>query len=68
MTQARRCPICRREIPADANAPRPFCSARCRAVDLGSWLDGHYRIGSPVEEGEDENMPPPEPVRGKDES
>ena len=29
---------------------RPFCSARCRAADLGKWLDGGYRIGAPVSE------------------
>ncbi len=68
MTQAPRCPICKREIPEDAPAPRPFCSARCRAVDLGSWLDGRYRISSPVEEAEDEGLPPPEPEREKGES
>lgn len=30
------------------NAPYfPFCSKRCRLVDLGAWLDGDYRV--PVE-------------------
>jgi endogenous inhibitor of DNA gyrase (YacG/DUF329 family) len=24
----------------------PFCSERCRLVDLGNWLGGSYRIGS----------------------
>jgi endogenous inhibitor of DNA gyrase (YacG/DUF329 family) len=24
----------------------PFCSERCRLVDLGAWLDGNYRIAS----------------------
>jgi endogenous inhibitor of DNA gyrase (YacG/DUF329 family) len=28
----------------------PFCSERCRAADLGKWLDGGYRISSPVAE------------------
>jgi uncharacterized protein len=32
------CPTCRRELDWD-NAPfRPFCSERCRLVDLGAWL------------------------------
>ncbi|HTZ35109.1 MAG TPA: DNA gyrase inhibitor YacG [Stellaceae bacterium] len=35
------CPICGR--PAAA-AHRPFCSARCRNVDLGRWLKGGYRV------------------------
>lgn len=51
----RRCPICRRELPApplggappgDA-PPHPFCSARCKLLDLGNWLDGSYRIPGP---------------------
>jgi hypothetical protein len=57
MTDAVRCPICKREIRADAQAPRPFCSARCRVVDLGGWLDGRYRIGSAADEVEDEASP-----------
>ncbi|MEI6559885.1 MAG: DNA gyrase inhibitor YacG [Rhodospirillaceae bacterium] len=36
-----RCPICRR--PAQP-AFRPFCSRRCRTVDLSRWLGGVYRI------------------------
>lgn len=35
---------------------RPFCSARCRNIDLGRWLKGNYRIESdePPEEDSDE--------------
>lgn len=29
---------------------RPFCSQRCRIADLGSWLDGAYRISRPISE------------------
>lgn len=36
------CVYCRRH-PADARF-RPFCSERCRLLDLGSWLDGRYRV------------------------
>jgi endogenous inhibitor of DNA gyrase (YacG/DUF329 family) len=35
------CPICGK--PA-TQAHRPFCSARCRTVDLGRWLRGVYRV------------------------
>jgi hypothetical protein len=38
----RRCPICGR--PAQPPPLRPFCSARCRQVDLGRWLAGDYAI------------------------
>ena len=45
--------------PAPArNAPvarpdGPFCSARCRLADLGSWLDGAYRIPASSDGGEE---------------
>ncbi len=50
-----RCPICR--APAEL-AFRPFCSARCRDVDLARWLGGGYAIagggeGAADEDGED---------------
>jgi endogenous inhibitor of DNA gyrase (YacG/DUF329 family) len=49
-----RCPICRREAEL---AFRPFCSARCRDVDLARWLGGGYAIAggeaSADEDGED---------------
>jgi endogenous inhibitor of DNA gyrase (YacG/DUF329 family) len=40
------CPICRTRT-ADAEHA-PFCSARCRDVDMGRWLSGAYRV--PTEE------------------
>jgi len=49
--QAARCPICGK--PA-MRAHRPFCSARCRNIDLGRWLSGVYRVESeePPKDGE----------------
>jgi endogenous inhibitor of DNA gyrase (YacG/DUF329 family) len=46
------CPICRKQLPVlDADATyRPFCSERCKSIDLGGWLEGRYRITRPVEE------------------
>jgi endogenous inhibitor of DNA gyrase (YacG/DUF329 family) len=48
----RKCPTCRRVLPAEALTAsyRPFCSDRCRTADLGGWLDGAYRIGAPLSE------------------
>jgi len=49
------CPICQRELPpgpaaGDAAKLRPFCSARCKTVDLGNWLgDGYVIAGAPLE-------------------
>lgn len=44
-----KCPRCGQGIRLDATNPwRPFCSRRCKLVDLGEWLDGRYRL--PAEE------------------
>lgn len=46
-----RCPICKKEVAL--GAPRmPFCSERCRLIDLGKWADGDYVISTPLEPGE----------------
>jgi endogenous inhibitor of DNA gyrase (YacG/DUF329 family) len=43
------CPICK--TPTDpAGAHAPFCSKRCKQIDLGKWLGGDYTISRPVEE------------------
>ena len=42
-----RCPTCKTLVtPEDENFP--FCSDRCRLIDLGKWASGGYRISSPV--------------------
>lgn len=38
-----RCPICRKEVASGA-PEMPFCSERCRLIDLGRWADEEYRI------------------------
>ena len=40
------CPICHKvlEDAAPDFGPRPFCSTRCKMVDLGNWLNEAYRI------------------------
>jgi len=44
-----RCPICRQDVGAADPSHRPFCSERCRLVDLSHWTSGRYRIvGDPV--------------------
>lgn len=44
------CPICRK--PTDPTT-RPFCSTRCKDIDLGKWLSGSYAIPGPPLEDED---------------
>lgn len=39
------CPHCGAVTIVDASNPyQPFCSGRCRLIDLGAWLDGNRRI------------------------
>lgn len=38
------CPICRRKLPSTELKTFPFCSDRCKLVDLGEWMDGGYAI------------------------
>ena len=46
------CPICNALAkPRQDNPSFPFCSARCKTIDLGKWLSEEYRI--PVEESPD---------------
>jgi uncharacterized protein len=39
-----RCPICEKEALWDDNPFRPFCSERCKLIDLGKWASEDYRI------------------------
>ncbi len=52
-----KCPICKKEVwPGDPEFP--FCSERCRTIDLGNWASEKYAIPSaqqpPEPEKEDE--------------
>jgi len=48
-----RCPICKKPV-ASADPDFPFCSQRCRTIDLGKWASGQYVISSPVKDISDE--------------
>jgi len=48
MPEKVKCPTCRRDAPWGDNPYRPFCSERCRLIDLGAWTTERYRI--PAEE------------------
>jgi uncharacterized protein len=47
-----RCPICKKEVLSTA-PDFPFCSDRCRLIDLGKWASGGYVISSPVTDAEE---------------
>ncbi len=49
------CPRCGAQAPyAPENRWRPFCSERCRVIDLGNWATEAYRVPVPLE------PPPPD--------
>ena len=39
-----KCPTCRREFDWSSSQFRPFCSERCRLIDLGAWLTEKHAI------------------------
>lgn len=44
------CPICRKVLESDKQSgPFPFCSWRCKKLDLYRWLHEEYRISEPAE-------------------
>ena len=56
------CPICKKTVPDPApvhERPKhfPFCSDRCKLIDLGRWLDGKYQI--PLADRDEDTLPPP---------
>ena len=44
-----RCPICRQHVEHYEHY-FPFCSDRCKLIDLGQWLKGDYQINRPLEQ------------------
>jgi endogenous inhibitor of DNA gyrase (YacG/DUF329 family) len=65
MFQAR-CPICSKRFDVetiDDQPAFPFCSDRCKLIDLGRWLDGSYLVPGAVgpEVGGDEEPDPNDP-------
>ncbi|NVJ24270.1 MULTISPECIES: DNA gyrase inhibitor YacG [Myxococcus] len=53
------CPICKKPAPPRAENPAfPFCSRRCRAVDLGRWLGEEYRMPDRQAEQTEDELPP----------
>lgn len=46
------CPVCGKDSVWENNPFRPFCSERCRLIDLGKWASEDYRIP-----GQKQNVP-----------
>jgi len=58
------CPTCGKPVEWAANVWRPFCSERCKLIDLGAWATERYRVPvieekDQLEEQEPDSAPPP---------
>ncbi|RKX59487.1 MAG: DNA gyrase inhibitor YacG [Thermodesulfobacteriota bacterium] len=51
-TKIFKCPRCGKLISFEENPYKPFCSKRCKMVDLGSWFKEKYQISTPMESEE----------------
>ena len=55
-----KCPTCRRDVEwSEGSQYRPFCSDRCRLVDMGAWLTEQHRI--PDEAAAEDHLHPDSP-------
>lgn len=53
-----RCPICKTITTWEENPCRPFCSERCKVIDLGTWASEEYGIpGDNVSMNDNEETP-----------
>lgn len=43
-----RCPICKKPTNSEEHADFPFCSERCRLLDLGAWASEKYVVSDPI--------------------
>jgi endogenous inhibitor of DNA gyrase (YacG/DUF329 family) len=50
-----KCPICGKPLVAEF---RPFCSARCKQIDLNRWFTESYRLPAQVANDEEAEAPP----------
>ena len=52
-----KCPQCGTRAGWQGNAFRPFCSERCKLIDLGKWAEGEYFIpGKPAPDQEEDDQ------------
>lgn len=56
------CPLCKKTTTWEENPWRPFCSERCKLMDLGKWASEEYKI----EGQKDEEQETPDKAKGKE--
>jgi endogenous inhibitor of DNA gyrase (YacG/DUF329 family) len=61
-----KCPICGASTDSQTSADFPFCSERCKDIDLGNWATEKYKISEPAfDEDELERLVNGEPAGGQ---
>lgn len=54
-----RCPACgAQSVWSEANPFRPFCSERCKLIDLGAWASDRYAIAGSTQESDASDKSP----------
>ncbi len=67
MTRLVPCPSCRQPTPfGPGNRWRPFCSERCRGMDLGAWASEDYRVPAAPPALDEDGTRPPDPQRSEE--
>ena len=54
-TLSLRCPICKKAVKSE-DSDFPFCSERCRLIDLGKWASGGYVVSSPSQDTSEDEL------------
>ncbi len=49
-----KCPHCQKKFTYNKSEFRPFCSEKCKLIDLGSWLNESYAIAGELQEIKDD--------------
>jgi uncharacterized protein len=47
------CPTCKKETNSEKDTDFPFCSERCRLIDLGAWASEKYVVPDPIFDQDD---------------
>ena len=58
MAQPLRCSTCGNQFDPDETPAMPFCSERCKQIDLGRWLDEEYGVPHETEDLPEDEIPP----------
>ncbi len=54
------CPICKRTVLSTIGEDSPFCSERCRLIDLGNWASESYKVSAPISDMDEPSFHPGE--------